>query len=78
MRERVGGQLAKQCMQLPAGVGASRRRHPPGSRQGGPAVPKAFLVRLGPREGVPFDLICYTLRHYTGRVPKYTSAVHHG
>jgi hypothetical protein len=38
MRERVGGQLAKQCMQLPAGVGASRRRHPPGSRQGGPAV----------------------------------------
>ena len=51
MRERVGGQLAKQCMQLPAGVGASRRRHPPGSRQGGPAVPTAFLVLLGAREG---------------------------
>jgi hypothetical protein len=25
-----------------------------------------------------FDLTCYTLRHYTWRVPKYTGAVHHG
>jgi hypothetical protein len=50
-RGSVGGQLAKQCMQLPTGVGASRRRHLPGSRQGGPAVPAAFLVLLGAREG---------------------------
>ena len=30
------------------------------------------------RHEIFFDLICYTLRHYTWRVPKYTGAVHHG
>jgi hypothetical protein len=39
-RGSVGGQLAEQCMQLPTGVGASRRRHLPGNRQGGPAFPQ--------------------------------------
>ena len=33
---------------------------------------------LGLDSGLPFDLTCYTLRHYTWRVPKYTGAVHHG
>ena len=51
-RPGQAGQVQRRAATLlPRGEGAGKRQHPPGSRQGGRAVPSAVLVLLAAREG---------------------------